>query len=146
MLPYLAKNVPVVFLYNNIESFFDFLSRSELPDLPRKTYQANRQYSKGDRGLLSLGDNKLVFASAPVPHADYLIGLHFPHTTYAYPANPSPWLSLDILHEPPLLNRIVEYAGPNKTIQLVAYATTSQFLQLVHKLRNDCGLTVLLPE
>lgn len=146
MLPYLAKDIPVVFLYNNIESFFDFLSRSELPGIPRKTYQANRQYSKGDRGLLSMGDHKLVFASAPVPHADYLIGLHFPHTTYAYPANPSPWLSLDILQEPPLLEKIVDYAGANKTVQLVAYATTPQFWQLVNKLRNDYGLTVLLPE
>ena len=146
MLPYLDQKHPVVFLYNNIESFFDFLYRAELTELPRQPYIANRQYSKGDRGLLSLGDSKLVFTSAPVPHADYLITLNYRDTRYMSPVNPSPWLSLDILQEPPLLNRLVEYAGPNRTVQLVAYATTPQFLQLVDRLRSDHGLTVLLPE
>jgi hypothetical protein len=146
MLPYLNQNWPVVFLYNNIESFFDFLYRSELAEVPRRPYVANRQYSKGDRGLLSLGNSKLVFTSAPVPHAEYLINLNYRDTTYMCPANPSPWLSLDILQEPPLLNRLVDYAGPDRTVQLVAYATTPQFLQLVNKLRSEHGLTVLLPE
>ncbi len=147
MLPYLDKRLPVVFLYNNIESFFEFLYRAETDALPRKKYIPNRQYSKGDRGLLSLGDSKLVFVSAPVPHADYLrTNLCYARTEYAYPANPSPWLSLDILQEPPLLNRLVEYAGPGRALQLVAYATTPQFMQLVEKLRADFGLTVLLPE
>lgn len=146
MLPYLRDGVPLAFLYNNIESFFNFLSRSEMAGLRRGRYQPTRQYSKGDRGLLSLGDPKLVFASARVPHAGYLSDLHFPQTSYIYPANPSPWLCLDILQEPPLLDRLVDYAGPGRTVQLVAYATTLQFLQLVEKLRSDYGLTVLLPE
>ncbi|HLF01172.1 MAG TPA: hypothetical protein VI547_04310 [Anaerolineales bacterium] len=118
-----------------------------MSELPRHPYVPNRQYSKGDRGLLSLQDKKLVFVSAPVPHADYLRDhLGYRNTRFAYPANPSPWLSLDILQEPPLLNRIVEYAGPARAVQLVAYATTPQFLLLVRALRNDWGLTVLLPE
>ncbi|MBM4422703.1 MAG: hypothetical protein FJ030_04840 [Chloroflexi bacterium] len=98
MLPYLDKKIPIAFLYDNIESFFEFLYRSEATRLPRRQYIPNRQYSKGDRGLLSLGDSKLVFASAPVPHADYLrdtLGLS--RTQYRHPANPSPWLSLDLL-------------------------------------------------
>src|SRR6185503_17165962 len=85
--------------------------------------------------------------SAPIPHAGYVREhLGFTGTEYAHPANPSPWLSLDVLQEPPLLDRLVAYAGPGRTLQLVAYATTPQFLQLVDKLRTDCGLTVLLPE
>lgn len=147
MLPYLDKQLPVVFLYNNIESFFEFLYRAETGALPRKRYVPNRQYSKGDRALLSLGESKLVFVSAPVPHADYLrLNLCYAQTEYAYPANPSPWLSLDILQEPPLLDRLVGYAGSGRALQLVAYATTPQFMQLVEKLRTDFGLTVLLPE
>src|SRR5574341_1488642 len=147
MLPYLDKRIPIAFLYNNIESFFDFLNRAESKALPRRKYVPNRQYSKGDRGLLSLGDAKLVFTSAPIPHANYVRDyLGFAGTEYAHPANASPWLSLDVLQEAPLLRRLVEYAGPKQTIQLVAYATTPQFLQLVDRLRTDCGLTVLLPE
>ena len=49
MLPYLDKKIPVVFLYNNIESFFEFLYRSETTRLPRHKYIPNRQYSKVDR-------------------------------------------------------------------------------------------------
>ncbi len=146
MLPYLSPSIPVVFLYNNIESFFDFLSRPEKTDLPRHQYIPNRQYSKGDRALLSLGNCKLAFVSAPVPHALELTRLGFTQTDFAYPLNPSPWLSLDILQEPPLLRRLVDYAGPTRTVQLVPYATTPQFWQLVEKLRADFGLTVLLPE
>lgn len=147
MLPYLQHRVPIAFLYNNIESFFNFLYRAESASRPRPRYVPNRQYSKGDRGLLSLGNTKLVFTSAPIPHAgDVRDRLGFTGTEYAYPANPSPWLSLDVLQEPPLLDRLVAYAGPDRTIQLVAYATTPQFLQLVDRLRAECGLTVLLPE
>lgn len=40
----------------------------------------------------------------------------------------------------------MDYAGPNRAVQLVAYAVTPQFMQLVSKLRTDFGLTVILPE
>jgi hypothetical protein len=62
------------------------------------------------------------------------------------PANPSPSLSLDILREPPLINRLVEYAGAGRTVQLIPYQTTPQFLQLAETLRTEYKLNVLLPE
>jgi len=147
VLPYLDLQIPLVFIYNNIEIFFEFLHRAERAAFTRKTYLPNRQYSKGDRGLLSLGADKLVFVSASIPHADDLRErLGYAGTHYAYPANPSPWLCLDILQEPPLLKRLVEYAGARRTLQLVPYATTPQFWQLVHALQADYALNVLLPE
>jgi hypothetical protein len=147
MLPYLRADLPLVFIYNNIELFFEFLNRPEAHPLPGRVYVPNRQYSKGDRALLSLGDSKLTIVSAAVPHAGDLSGrLGFARTRYAYPANPSPWLCLDILQEPRLLEAIVDYAGPGRAVQLVPYATTPQFWQLVHKLRTDFGLTLHLPE
>ena len=94
-----------------------------------------------------MGANKLVFASAPIPHADELRErLGYAGTHYASPANPSPWLCLDILQEPPLLKRLVEYAGGQRTVQLVPYGTTPQFFQLVETLRTDYALNILLPE
>jgi hypothetical protein len=146
-VPTYYKDIPLVFIYNNIESFFEFLHRAERRVLPQQEYTFKRQYSKGDRALLSLGDYKLVFVSAPVPHADDLYRrFGYLNTSYVTPANPSPWLSLDILQEPPLLNRLVEYAGPERTVQLIAYATTPQFCQLVNTLQTKYGLNVLLPE
>jgi len=147
VLPYLDPQMPLVYVYNNIELFFEFLNRAERAALSRPAYLPNRQYSKGDRGLLSLGPDKLVFVSAPVPHADDLRErLGYAGTDYACPANPSPWLCLDILQEPPLLERLVAYAGERRALQLVPYATTPQFWQLVQTLEADRGLTVWLPE
>jgi hypothetical protein len=70
----------------------------------------------------------------------------FSNTQYECPQNPSGWLSLDILREPALLRRLIDYAGEPRTVQLIPYATTLQFLELVEALENDHGLTVILPE
>jgi hypothetical protein len=147
VLPYLDPHIPLVFIYNNIEVFFEFLHRAERSAFSRRTFAPYRQYSKGDRALLSLGAHKLVFASAPIPHADDVRErLGFTGTDHAAPANPSPWLCLDILHEPPLLRKLVAHAGERRALHLVPYAATPQFYQLVEVLRNEHGLNVLLPE
>jgi hypothetical protein len=70
----------------------------------------------------------------------------FKNTQYTAPEKPSGWLSLDILREPALLQRLIDYAGAGRTVQLIPYATTTQFLELVETLQNDYGLTVVLPE
>jgi hypothetical protein len=88
-----------------------------------------------------------VFTSLPIPHAQHLYKqAGFNNTQYECPENPSGWLSLDILREPALLRRLIEYAGEGHTVQLIPYATTTQFLELVEALENDHGLTVQLPE
>jgi hypothetical protein len=117
------------------------LKRAEDPDLFQK-----RKY-RGDRGLFWLGDPKLLFVTAPAPDAGCICRRWgYPGTTMLAPANPTHQLSLDILHEPALLARIVEYAGPGRTLRLIPYATTSEFLQLAEALRTEHGLIVQLPE
>ncbi len=141
----LKDDRPVVVVCNISETFFEFLNRAPQAEARARLIQGE-QY-RGDRALLWLGDPKLVLVSFPVPHAEYLCRtLGYPGTQYAAPANPSPWLSLDIMREPALMNRLVEYAGPDRVVQLVPYATTRPFLQLAETLRSDYGLTVLLPE
>lgn len=88
-----------------------------------------------------------MFTSLPIPHAEHLYQqAGFNNTQYTCPENPSGWLSLDILREPVLLRRLLDYAGDARTVQLVPYATTTQFLELVETLQNNYDLTVLLPE
>ena len=145
MLSYLNQNIPVVAVYNISETFFEFLNRAEDATL-RERLIHGEQY-RGDRALLWLGNPKLAFVTFPIPHAEHLcqrLGYH--GTSYMAPANPSPWLSLDILREPPLITRLVEYAGTGRTVHLIPYATTRQFFQLVDTLRTEHGLNVLLPE
>lgn len=141
MQPYLDKDIPIVAIHNNVESFFEFLNRTEDPSV------VQRMQYKGDRALLWLGDPKLVFVTLPISHAEHLCQLlGYQGTRFIAPENPSPWLSLDILRESPLITRLVEYAGAERTLQLVPYAATRQFFQLTETLRTEYGLNVLLPE
>jgi hypothetical protein len=142
---YLDKDVPAVVISNIDEPFFEFQNRAEsAAERDRLIYHAQCQ---GDRCLLWLGDPKLVFVAFPIAHAEYTRQrLGYQDTCYVTPANPSPALSLDILREPSLIQRLVDYAGAGRRVQLIPYATTPQFLQLAETLRTDYGLDVLLPE
>jgi hypothetical protein len=145
MLSHLYKDIPVVAVCNISETFFEFLNRAEEPTT--RTHLIHGEQYRGDRTLIWLGDPKLVFVTFPIPHAEYLCQ-HFGYqgTSYMAPADPSPWLSLDILRESRLITRLVEYAGAEQTVQLIPYATTPQFFKLVETLRTEYGLNVLLPE
>jgi hypothetical protein len=139
--PYLDARIPVAVIFNNTESFYPYLARASDPGL------FPTMYEKGNRALLWVGDPKLVFISAPAPHAGYLrqtVG--YPGTEYIVPHVPTPRLCQDILREPPLFERLVDHAGKGKQIQLIPYVTTPDFLNLAERLRESHGLDVLLPE
>ncbi|HTX91955.1 MAG TPA: hypothetical protein VMC09_12145 [Anaerolineales bacterium] len=102
---------------------------------------------RGDRGLFWLGDPKLLFVTAPAPDAASVCQRWgYPGTAVIAPVHPTHQLSLDILREPALLERILEYAGSGRTLRMVPYATTSEFLQLADILQTRHGLTIHLPE
>lgn len=145
MLPHIRHDIPVVGVCNISETFYEFLSRAEDDDV-REQLVKGEQY-RGDRVLVWFGDHKLVLGSRPIPHAPFIYQqCGYEDTHYLSPENPSPWLCRDILEEPRLLQAIVDYAGAGRTVQLVPYATTPEFVTLVEELRQRHGLTVLLPE
>ncbi len=136
-----SENIPSVVIYNNLETFYEFLDRTN-----DETVVQKRLY-RGDRALLWLGKSKLVFATASPQHLSYLQNhLGYAGTSLLTPDEPSAWLSRDILREDHLLVHLVEYAGPDRKVQLIPYATTPHFLHLADVLRNEYGLTVTLPE
>jgi hypothetical protein len=142
LAPHHNPNVPLVVVCNISETFYEFLSRAE--DASR--HILGEQY-RGDRAIVWAGDSKLVITSLPIPHAEHLYRqAGYTATEWLSPQKPTAWLSLDILREPALLQRIVEYAGDNQTIQLIPYAATEQLFDLIESLENDYGLTVILPE
>ena len=142
MSTYIDHTIPVVVVCNISETFYEFLSRGA--DAER--HIRGEQY-RGDRAIVWAGDPKLVFTSLPIPHAEHLYRqAGYAGTEYRAPKRPTSWLSLDILREPALLQRLIDYAGERRTVQLIPYAATDEFLQLVEALQAEHGLTVLLPE
>ena len=145
MPSYVDKHIPLVTICNISETFYNFLSRAD--NESKRQHLIHGEQYRGDRTLLWLGDPKLVFVTYPIPHAEHILTCFgYKGTSYMAPVEPSPWLSLDILREPALLQCLVNYAGPQHKVQLIPYATTPQFFKLVSVLEEEYGLTVLLPE
>lgn len=135
------SEIPVVALYNNLETFFKFLKRSSNQIiLEQRTY-------RGDRGIFWLGKSKLLVVTKAIPHAEYICRhWGYAETQVVAPQQTTYQLSLDIMRDPDLVQKIVAYAGPQKTIQLIPYATTPELYRLANYLCDEFGLTVLLPE
>lgn len=139
------REIPTVVISNIAETFIDFLGRSSDPT--EREDLINSEAYLCDRTLLWAGDPKLVIGNYPVAHQKFITTqLNFPETNYIAPQKPTPYLCRDILQEDTLLNSIIDYAGPRQKVQLIPYATTPEFLELVDVLRNKHNLEVLTPE
>ena len=137
--------IPTVVISNFAEAHVDFLGR--LADPVEREDLINSEAYHADRTLLWAGDPKLVFVTYPIAHAEWLTqALGFPGTQHLCPQQPTYYLCKDILREAPLLQALVDYAGPQGTLQIIPYATTPELFELVEALRQRHGLTVLLPE
>ncbi len=142
MYSYLDPDTPLVFVCNSAEAFFDYMNRG---DASHRLHLIREMQALSDRALLYPCSNKLVFTSLPVPHKDLLAPFGYAQTQHFCPRHPSPFLSLDLLRESELLNKIWHHAT-HRRVQLIAHATTPEFLKLVQTLEQDYGLEVLLPE
>ena len=133
--------VPTVAIYNNLETFFRFLQRAKDDQiLEIRTYHS-------DRGIFWLGPHKLLITTRRIPDAEYICKRWDYFATILYtPHKLTYQLSLDVLNDPDLLQKIIEYAGPQKKLQLIPYAATQEFYTLVKYLRAELGLEIILPE
>ena len=137
--------MPTVIVANFAESHADFLLRAGDPRVGWRHVRGEQQ--NGDRTILWHGDAKLVVTSFPVPHAaDTYRRFGYQNTRQINPTQPTDSLSLDILREQPVLDALIAWAGPERRIQLIPYATTWALLQLADILRSRHGIDVLLPE
>jgi hypothetical protein len=138
---FIDPDIPIVAVYNNLETFYPFLSRARDPKI------LNRRRYHGDRGLFWLGKRKLVIATSAVPMLETMCERWgYTETRFLFPQKASSHLSVDILNDASILNALMDYAGPAKTLQIIPYATTAQFLELARALQEVYGLTILLPE
>jgi hypothetical protein len=140
---HLRPDIPLVIIGNIPEAAYDFLrlAGDEIGQMVRV-----RQL-KSERSLLWAGSSKLVMLSFPAPHMPYLRErLGYDDTECIAPETPTAWLSRDSLRERSLIDRLVDYAGRERTLQLIPYATTRAFFELASALRAKHGLKVMLPE
>ncbi|MBF2086277.1 hypothetical protein [Thermoleptolyngbya sp. C42_A2020_037] len=141
----LASTTPLVILGNTLEANGYLLYRE--PDLAKREALIRGFRVANERSLLWLGDRKLVITEAPVAHVDYLQDrLGYSQLQHACPEHPSDSICADILREPALLQRIVDFADDAGALQLIPYATTPAVHKLADLLRQAHGLTVYLPE
>jgi hypothetical protein len=135
------EDYPVVIVHNYLESFQKFLSRSG-----DENTLLDRRFN-GDQALFWLGDPKLVISSAPIENAALLKKRwDYQAARTISPKVMSHSLSEDIIREAHLRQEIIEFAGKQKKIALIPYATTAEFLQLAKTLREEDCLDILLPE
>lgn len=141
----IKNEVPTIVICNIAETFVDFLRRS--PDPKEREELINSEAYLCDRTLLWAGDPKLVIGNYPIAHKEFVTRqLNFLNTLYHYPKKSSPYLSLDILNDNSLVSAIINYAGKDGKIQIIPYATTPEFLDLVDVLRTKHQLDVSTPE
>ena len=137
--------IPTVIISNFAEAHIDFLGRSTSP--ADRDELINGEDYHGDRTILWDGHQKLVIVNYPIAHADLnLRRFGYEGTRYVYPDAPSHYLCLDILREGHLLQAMLDYAGENRRLRIIPYATTREFLSLLDHLRDNCGLDVETPE
>jgi hypothetical protein len=142
----LSRNEPPIAVIANIaETFYEFLSRE--PDSITRADRMRYELYLGDRTLLWVDVRKLVVTSLPVDSLEYVQNsLGFRDTGLLYPSAPTNWLCSDIVREQGLFQELIRYAGADKTLTLIPYSTTPQFIELVHLLASKGGINVLLPE
>ena len=137
----IQADIPTVAIYNNLETFSRFLQRSS-----NHTALDERMY-RGDRAVFWLGPNKLVIVTKAIHHAKYICDRWGYYGTSVFaPRQSTHQLCLDILRDPDLIQKIVAYAGPQKSLQLIPYASTSEFYTLARYLQLEFGLNVILAE
>lgn len=141
----LQQDVPTVVVANTAEAYAQFLGAGLDADQGEQSMQA--VHGSSDRAIMWLGNAKLVVGSLPIAHLSVLQQRgYYTQTEYAYPDHPSDSLCQDIQRDRTLLNRLLSYAGPHRTLQLIPYANTPEWFELVQWLQTCWGLKVLLPE
>ena len=140
----IKNDIPTVIVSNFAEAHVDFLGRCADPKAREDLILSEAYHA--DRTLLWAGDPKLVIVSYPIAHASLIQALGFTETSHAFPQKPTFYLCKDILREEGLVEEIVNFAGKDRTLNIIPYATTPEFYELVDFLRSNKKLNVQTPE
>jgi hypothetical protein len=131
-----------VVVANTAEAFLSLLERYEDP--PRRRL-IEAEHRLGDRAAFWGGADKIVVTSYPATHAAYAEQLGYSALVNVWPENPTPRLSLDMLHDRVLNTRLRELAPPGTKVLLSPYTVSDELLHLVAEWSAG-GVQVSSPE
>lgn len=140
MSPYPIE-APLVVLYNYLETFREFLTKSG-----DETSLMSRRFN-GDQALYWLNGEKFLITSVPIENFHNLTERwNYNAVTQLSPKVLSAQLSHEVMRDPAILDTIENAAGDKKAVTIVSYAATSELHDLVDFLQQEKGIQVLLPE
>lgn len=132
---------PLVVLYNYMETFREFLTKSG-----DETTLMSRRFN-GDQALYWINGEKLLVTSVPIENqALFAQRWGYEGVTHLSPVELSSQLSHEVMRDEELLKAIENAAGERKAITIVSYAATAELHDLVDFLQQEKGIQVLLPE
>lgn len=143
------KHNVLVYIFNMSEDIWPFISA--MSDANARSAEIVENAYLGDSRMFQFsGEDSDVLYITPQGVSDQFLNYYrslFPHTnlTVLTTGQHSGVSCDDILHDPSIMNALVEAANSSKKLTLLSYAVTQPFLLLVRALREK-GLTVVTPE
>lgn len=143
------KHNVLVYIFNMSEDVWPFITAMSNPDAKSAEIVENG-YLGDSRMFQFAGEKDEVLYITPQSVSDQFLSYYhelFPDTklTVLTTAQHSGEISEDILHDPSIMNALIEAANSTKKLTLTSYSVSQQFLHLVRALREK-GLTVITPE
>jgi len=148
-LPSEKKHNVIVYIFNMSEDVWPFISA--MSDANARSAEIVENAYLGDSRMFQFaGEDNDVFYITPQGVSEQFLRYYrslFPHTnlTVLTTGQHSGVICDDILHDPSIMNALVEAANSSKKLTVTSYAVTQPFLQLVRALREK-GLAIATPE
>ena len=143
------KHTVLVYIFNMSEDVWPFIGA--MSDANAKSAEIVENGYLGDVRMFQFAgtDDEVLYITpqgVSQEFLDYYRSL-FPntHLTVLTTGQHSGEISEDILHDPSIMNALVEAANSSKKLTITSYAVSQQFLHLVRALREK-GLTIVTPE
>lgn len=142
------KPIKTIYIFNMSEDVWPFIS--EISKTQDREYEIQENSRLSDRDLLSFsGEDNIIMVLPSEPNPDFLNYYYelFDKQNFRIlvPKIHTGEICKDVLNDQNVLNTIIEAANSTRKINLIAYTTSWQFLDLVDFLRSK-GITVNTPE
>lgn len=148
-IPIEKKHTVLVYIFNMSEDVWPFISA--MSDANARSAEIVENAYLGDSRMFQFaGEDDDVLYITPQGVSEQFLNYYqslFPRTkmTVLTTGQHSGVICDDILHDPSIMNALVEAANSSKKLTVTSYAVTQPFLQLVRSLREK-GLSIVTPD
>lgn len=143
------KHSVIVYIFNMSEDVWPFISAMSNPDARSAEIVENSYLGDSRMFQFAAEDSDVLYITSQSVSEQFLAYYRslFPRTnlTVLTTGQHSGVICEDILHDPSIMNALVDAANSTKKLTLTSYAVSQPFLHLAKALREK-GLTVVTPE